>query len=260
MSTYHKIKELDPVVTYEILLNVERVAQPEGDAQFNPTRNGDCFVCSSAAIINYFCKEKNITPPSMSDIYHKGWAPKGVGGATGGSYYANKNFWNQFSHNLDWWDIKFELIEDPAIDLEIHYPPTFGPRIYNEQIFIKRVRTYLEAGYLIHVQMQSEPQTERNKQGLPQIGSDHLVVIDGFRTTESFTLSCYDKETHWSGSFHNFIHVVDSSRKKTEPYWMSVSDWIKNHGGYSMLFIRPKRDKCIPFPPKETCPEHLDSK
>jgi hypothetical protein len=255
----HEIDKED-VVLYELLLGVERIAQPDGANQLNPTGKGDCFVCASAAIIYYFCKKAGVTPPSTQDIYLKGWADKDIGAATGSSFWSNGKFWDQWQHLLDWWGVTFEMEEDPPIDAQaIEYPNTFGPRYFNAPTLAKRIKCRLEAGYLIHAEIQSNKERELNCRGERGGGADHVVVIDGFRERLVSTLACWgDDGPNWSGTHKFEVHVVDSRRSTPEPFWIDVDDWVADHGGYSMWFIRPDRRKAHCWPAKKPCPyEHV---
>jgi len=251
----HEIDKED-VVLYELLLGVERIAQPEGTNQFNPTGRGDCFVCASTAIIRYFCKQADVVPPDIRDIYTKGWADKDIGAATGSSFWSNGKFWDQWQHLLDWWGLDFEMESDPPIDIHtIEYPNTFGPQFFNNHAFVRRVKCRLEAGYLIHTEIQSDKERELNQRGEHGCGADHVVVIDGFRERLVSTLACWnDDGPNWSGSHKFEIHVVDSRRRTPEPFWIDVDDWIVDHGGFSMWFIRPDRRKPHRWPAKKPCP------
>lgn len=257
MSEYHVIEELPLIILYEICAGVERVAQPEGDAQLNINKTGDCFVCSSFAIIRHFCRQANIEPPSMADLYHKVWADKEIGAAKGSHYWAIEKFWPRWQHMLDWWKIELSAETDPPFEFNEYYSHNiYGPNLYTSTALVKRVRTYLEAGYLIHVEMSSKPASEYRKEGYTPCGADHMAVIDGFRTSSKQQLSCSGPGygAHWSGTTLYQLHIVDSSRKKSEPYWIDIDTWMKEHGGASMWFIRPKREKHYSFPESKDCP------
>jgi len=254
----HQLDSRPHLIRYEILHNVERVAQPEGDAQFNPSKAGDCFLCSSYAIIKHFCQQKDVTPPSMADVYHKVWCEEDIKANTGSNHWATQKFWDYLYHALDWDELKFDRVDDPPLHIPgWHEMATFGPKFFSNESFQNRIQTYLEAGYLIHAQIQAKPLSEYIKEEKRSHGGDHLVVIDGFRITEDQKLTCFDGKVSWYGSIHYYVHVVDSSRKKPKPYWIDLGTWIEEHGGFNMYFIRPTVEEYFGFPSKpEECPEH----
>lgn len=259
-SVSHYLEEKDPLILYEVCKNVVRVAQPEGDAQFNPTKAGDCFLCSSYAIISHFCEQQKVQPPSMKEVYEV-WASKDVDAGSGSNYYANQKFWNYFNYLSKWWDIEFEMVEDPAISIENLniFPSTFGPKLYTSSALKQRIQTYLEAGYLVHAEIQHKPASEYIKEGKRVDGSDHLIVIDGIRTLVHQKLMCMgDGQTKpsWFGRLSTELHIVDSSRKKPNPYWINIDTYVEEHGGFAMWFVRPKRELSYSFPESYGCLEH----
>lgn len=255
MTEYHEIETREPVVTYEILAGVERVGQPTPD--LNPRGAGCCFACSTAAIIQHFARRAGKTPPTLEQVYSV-WAGDYVKAPGGSDFWATERFWGCWQGALKWYDLAFEMEQDPPIEIpDRHYMNhPFGVNLYSHSALKKRIQTRLEAGWLIHVEMQSEPQRERAKAGHSPFGSDHLVVIDGFRETVTHGHCCagpgYD--AHWGGVRDYWLHVVDSSRKKPEPYWMKLSDWKDNHGGYCMWFVRPERRLDLDLPTPRPCP------
>lgn len=256
----HYLEEKEPLIVYEICKNIERIPQPEGEEQFNPTKTGDCFLCSSYAIISHFCKERSIQPPTKQQVYEV-WASEDVNAGSGSNYWSNERFWNYFNHLSKWWDIAFEMVIDPPVCLDRfnEFPSAFGPRLYTPSALTQRVKTYLEAGYLIHAEVQHRPTSEYIKEGKRADGSDHLVVIDGIRTVVDQKLMCMgDGKTDpsWFGHIKNQIHIVDSARKKPEPYWIDVNTYVEEHGGFCMWFIRPNRDLEYSFPKSYGCQEH----
>ncbi len=125
---------------------------------------------------------------------------------------------------------------------------------------MKRVRTYLEAGYVIYVEHQMESSRDIIKSGFRPWGANHVAVIDGYRKTYQDEVECSATcgvRQQWRhGSFSEKIQVVCSLHP--EPYWISPLDWIENHGGFNMRFVRTRREKRSPEWGNEeaTCPDH----
>jgi hypothetical protein len=256
----HTVKELPTEVVYEICHNVERQAQPEGDAQFNKRRTGDCFLCSSYAIIRHFCRLADKPYPTMAEV-HSVWASNHVKGGDGSTHFSNVDFWNCLNGELgDKLPFPFEMVQDPPFDVATWYmTDCFGPKVFNAASFRRRLAVYLEAGFVAHAQMQSETTSSFIKRDATPTGSDHLIVIDGVRETITYKATCYDDptmETSWSGAIKYEIHVVDSSRKKPEPYWVDAEYFVREHGGYQMYFVRPSRRKERNWPECIKCEEH----
>lgn len=257
--TFHILETKPLLVRYETLRNVERCPQPEGDAQYNPTRNGDCFLCSSYAIIRYFCQQRNVTPPAMEEVYRKVWCHEDIKADTGSTHWSTKKFWEYLNWALDWYDLEFDLVIDPPLHIPDQWEiTTFGPKLFSHEKFKQRIQTYLEAGYLVHMEIQAKPTSEYIKEGSRSCGGDHLVVIDGFRITEEQKLACHGEgKPHWYGTIKHWVRVVDSSRKKPEPYWIETDTLLEEHGGYNMYFIRPRVEERFGFPAApEKCSEH----
>lgn len=258
--THHIIETTAVVPQYEVCHYIERVAQPV--PHFNPNQSGDCFLCSSYAIIKHFCKLANVKPPPIEDVFHKGWAHKDVGAATGATHQSTYNFWRSFRDQLNWYELpKFDIIEDPPIDLDnLLIPDTFGRSMYTPLAFAKKMRTYLEAGYLAHVSMHMNKASEVRKRGERVHGSDHMVTIDGYRRGTSHSLHCFSdkdkEEPQWTGLHVEEFHVVCSNKRSPEPYWISVHDWMEEHGGLEVYYLRPEREKSIPWPlDVKKCPQ-----
>lgn len=258
MGGCHAIEKLPAEVVYEILAGVERIPQPSPG--YAPA--GDCFACSSFAIIRHWARAAGVDLPfSLEDLYRKAWAHEDVGAAKGSSFHAVEKFWWRWNDLLGWYGLKLDHVQDAPVAIDaLRYAPhmTFGGTLYPPQVLSRRLRTYLEAGYVAHVEMQYEAQREKWKRGEPPHGSDHMVVIDGFRETRTMSLDCSGDGygAHWSGTGGSELHVVCSASRGA--YWIDIGDWVRDHGGFNMWFVRPRRSRALPWPESEPCPQgHL---
>lgn len=250
--SYHTIPDGDSVVLLEVLANVGRVPQPMPEW----VQGGDCFQCAVFAILQHFAKSTGVVlPVDLRGMYEKVWCHPDVGMARGGSNVTKKDaFWCQWNVLLCWWGLQVETVEDPPLDLSVLTlaSTSFGPRLFTATGLVKRIRTYLEAGYLVYAAMQKGAA----RGGVGVLGANHVVVIDGYRKTYQRSISCGSERASWCGSYEDEIHVVCSATP--EPYWISAQDWVADHGGYDMRFIRPKREKASPDWPSDApvCPDH----
>lgn len=216
----------DVVFTREVLHRVERVPD---DRRFSPAGGGDCFVCSSHAVISHFARQAGSAPPQLEETYQL-WqeveAPNGPGA------HQTTDFWHLAGdvHGL-------EHVIDPPWELEPN-PGYKLPSLYSHHSYARRVRVYLEAGYLIHAQQLMDRRSELVAKGERCIPpSNHLVVIDGVRTVTRYRMV---GETR-AGRIDEQLHVVCSSSRNPEPYWINAEEWVEEHNGFGMWFVRPER-------------------
>lgn len=250
---YHSVPDGDPVVLYEILHGVEPVEQPVPGM----VPGGDCFQCAAYAILRHLAGSEGL-PVTLREMYDRVWSHPDVGMARGGSQVARKPaFWLRWNELLGWWGLRVETVEDPPLDLWAGTlaHTTFGPRMYTTAALVRRVRTYLEAGYLVYAEMQRQGSREIVRSGYRPHGADHVVVVDGYRRTYRRSIGCDGSGSVWGGEYGDEIHVVCSV---VGTYWISVSEWVEDHGGYDMRFVRRRREADSPPWPEEPprCPEH----
>lgn len=243
-------------VVDERILGVDRVGQPTPD--LNPQGTGCCFACSSAAIIRYFAAQVGIPSPTLEEVYAV-WAGDRVKCPTGGSSPAMEEFWSAWHYDVPGWREVLEREQDPPLELPERWNAAFpfGPKLYRPSVLYKRVRARIDAGWAIHVEMQCAPQRPRTGERKPSFGSDHLLVIDGYRRTYRVTTLCTGEGggSFQSGGWTEYLHIVDSRRTTPEPYWVKVDDWVEDHGGFNMWFVRPTRGpRRSAFPPRQECP------
>lgn len=255
MSGYHEIAARDPIAVEEVVVGVERVGQPTPD--LNPKGWGCCFACSSAAIIRYFAAKVGQRAPTLEEVYAV-WAGEEVKAPTGGDFWAFEKFWNAWRYGGHH-PLELETEQDPPVSLpddRYSMAHAFGPFIFDSNTLWKRIRTRIDAGWLVHVEVQHEPQRTRAANGQGALGADHLVVIDGYRETVRHEHSCMGEgyDASWHGMHEKWLHVVDSARKFPEPYWIRLQEWKDNHGGFNMWFVRPARQCHVPLPQAEPCP------
>lgn len=258
MSEYHSFPVGEPQVLYEICAGVERVAQPLPPLGAG---SGDCWQCAAYAILRWAARERGIPcPVSLEDVYQKVWVPLGF--EKGGSRMVTEGivrFLHRFGDLLEWPDLRLEDVYDPPLNLDLTTiaAPTFGPMLYTPQSLLRRVRVYLEAGYVAYVAMQHKATRTFYQEGSQPHGADHIVVIDGYRESFQNEVSCYQEQAFWCGSTREEIHVVCSSTTSAGSYWIRAQEWVSQHGGYEMRFIRPaRRTKAHHYPDPAICPEH----
>lgn len=137
-------------------------------------------------------------------------------------------------------ELGLEFVVDPPFDPE----PSPGyklPTMYSPQSYARRVRVYLEAGYLVHAQMLFDRESDLVKAGAKSLRtsgrisrSDHLVVIDGYRKVTKWK----KVGDNWGGRIIEELHVVCSSSKRPEPYWIDSIEFVEEHHGFGMWFVR----------------------
>lgn len=255
MNVPHLLENGKALLCYQLLAGVTRFEQP------TPTKNpgGDCFACSSFAILRHFCGLREVEPPSYETIWGA-WASEEIGGKTftGGSPWVTEKFWLRWQFVTGWQKILFQLEYDPPLALQFQ-ANAFGPKSHDALLFARRVRVYLEAGYLGQVEVQHEPQIDRDRRGEDPLGGDHLIVIDGYREIMHPQKWC-DGLGHaaWSGTYTNEIHVVDSALagdlvpSVTQGVWVDIGSFVKNHGGWPIWWVRPDPRVYTAYPSFET--------
>lgn len=194
--------------------------QPEH--HLSPNGRGDCYVCSAHAILKHFGREY-----TLEQLYAH-WCK--LGASNGATYTQTCRFWRSVRG--------FDAVTDPPVDLdELIMPNGMGRSFFSVTAMAKRVRVYLEAGYLVHSQCLSTP---RREIGWDHPTSNHLVVIDGYR--EEFDLV---EKMPGAQVLRSELHVVCSARG---PYWIPVGEWVREQGGFEMWFVRPTKTVTIPAP------------
>lgn len=260
MSDSHHFPHGPPETLYEVLAGVERVPQPFPEY----VRGGDCFQCAAYAVLAHFARAKGTAlPVTLREMYDRVWSHPDVGLKNGGSSMTEKEaFWKRWNALLDWHDLVVETVVDPPLDLG--WPAVqhadFGPKLYTADSLARRLRVYLEAGYVAYVAIQKQPAREVVRAGHRPHGADHIVVVDGYRKSFQPDVSCWtdsdgSRNQTWSGAYAEEIHVVCSATP--EPYWIRVRDFVEDHGGYHMRFIRPRRERASSWPEGHpACSQH----
>ena len=202
----------EPQVLYEVFHDVERVSQPVPSL----SGGGDCFNCAALAILQHFHRKETGKdfPYSLEDLWEKVWKHEHVLGPVtmGPSRMQDREaFFTQIKNILDL-DIDLTYEIDLPAEYESRFsmgPGTFGPQMYTENALAKRLRVYLEAGYLGYSGQQFKRTDEIYQEGFkPHGGSDHIVVIDGYRYVYIASCRCCGTGPFWSGSYQHEIHVV----------------------------------------------------
>lgn len=218
----------EPQCLYAVSRPVERVAQPSSGLE------GGSFNCAALAILQQFLPEA----PTLDVLWEDVWEGLVLGPQSKGpsGLKDHADFWSAVN---DWGDVRLQAVVDPPLSL----PDTWGdrahgPTMFQEDTFSKRCRAYLEAGYVGYCAVQFERRSDviRYKNQDPAEGSDHVVVLDGFREMYRSTGKCSGDGPQYSGHHYNEIHVVCSTVR--EDYWVDSQEFIREHGGYQVIWVR----------------------
>lgn len=224
----------NPQCLYTVCNPVKRVAQPSPSL----SGGGDCFNCAALAIIQKYLPG-GVQAPSLKTLWEEVWQGQVLGPESRGPSRLEDRtrFWKALS---DWGEVQYQAVVDAPLSIpDPQSERADGPNLFQEDTFSKRCRVYLEAGYIGYCAVQFERRSDviRYKDYAPLEGTDHIVVLDGFREMYRSAGRCLGDGPWYAGSYFNEVHIVCSTAR--EDYWIGTREFIKEHGGYQIVWVRP---------------------
>lgn len=210
------MSKIEPGETVDYTLTIDR--QPVKNPVPFLVEGGDCGPCAISCVVGWDSSR-------LMDIYQAAKVDPARG--RGISRHETWDILHEMRWNLgcveDW-------VDDPLLPRPNKwFPGAFGyPGWFMDTYWADELRLRLRAGYLGLTVIDFEGRgAEACSDG------DHWVVLAGMKGVWEPVEGCKGKR------LSTYIRVLDSSTRRPGEWWMEVHDFLKKHGGFRVIYVRP---------------------
>lgn len=223
----------------EVCHELERYPQPQ------PYRNagGDCFACAVTATLPFLYPELERTSDEWFEYAFESFRT----GKTYGSddlvidntFRGMKSALDGISRDLGRLEVEYDMVEPHFHRATWRDEGHHGwPFQIPEGGYTRRLEGYLRGGWVAFATVNhggGGPTLVKDDGSVWHRGTDHFIVLDGVRL--AYETTCDSAGEFQSGSWNDYLHVVDSSATNLTDWYRTLTFLLK-HGACSWWLAR----------------------